>query len=89
MSPSNTASTAKRLALKDSGFVTSDEVAAVIRGGVAAKLADAVMAALGSRFEQLAHEDVCTPDLYTAAPSAVATTTNAVMAPEGQIILAE
>jgi hypothetical protein len=39
--------------LKGASFVTSDEVAAVIREGGAAKLVDAVMAALRSRFKCL------------------------------------
>jgi hypothetical protein len=54
----DTASAAKRLALKGAGFATSEEVAAAMREGVAAELADAVMAALGSRFERLSDEDV-------------------------------
>ena len=66
----DTASAAKRLALKGTQFATSDEVVAAIREGVATKLAEAVMAALGSCFERLSNEDVCTlAELYTAAPS--------------------
>jgi hypothetical protein len=57
--PVDTASTVDRLALKGAGFATSDEVAAAIREGVATELADAVMAALGNRFECLSDEDVC------------------------------
>jgi hypothetical protein len=60
MSPSDTASAAARLALKGAGFAASDEVAAAIEGGVGAELAFAVMAALGSLFEQLANEDQLT-----------------------------
>ena len=44
--------------MKGAGFATSEEVAAAMREGVAAELADAVMAALGSRFERLSDEDV-------------------------------
>jgi hypothetical protein len=84
MLPSDTASAAARLALKGTGFATSDEVAAAIEGGVAAELAFAVMAALGSRFEQLADEDQLTiVELYTAAPSAAMAAANAVMAQDG------
>jgi hypothetical protein len=80
----DTASAAERLELKGAGLATSDEVAAAIREGVATELADAVMAALGSRFECLSDEDVCIlVDLYTAAPSAATTMANAVMEPEG------
>jgi hypothetical protein len=76
--------------LKGTGFVTSNEVAAAIREGVAAELADAVMAALGNHFECLSDEDVCIlADLYTAAPSAVTTMVNAVMEPEGPNVLAK
>ena len=86
----DTASAAERLALKGAGFATSDEVAAVIREGVAAKLANAVMAALGSRFERLSDEDVCIlAKLYTAAPSAATTTAAAAVEPEGLNVLAE
>ena len=74
----DTASAAGRLAWKGVGFATSDEVATAIREGVAAELADAVMAALGSRFERLSDEDVrILAELYTAAPSAVITTADA------------
>jgi hypothetical protein len=52
----DTASAAKRLLLKGASFATSDEVAAVIREGVATELADAVMAALSSHFERLSDE---------------------------------
>ncbi len=77
--PIDIASAAERLALKGAGFATSNEVAAAIKGGVAAELADAVMAALGSRFDELADEDVRTlADLFIAAPSAAKTTANAV-----------
>ena len=57
---------------------------------MAAKLADAVMIALGSRFEHLSNEDVCIlTELYTAAPSAATMTADAVMEPEGPNVLAE
>ena len=80
----DTASAAERLALKGAGFATSNEVAAAMREGVAAELADAVMVALGSRFECLSDADVhVLADLYTAAPSAATTTANAVVEPEG------
>jgi hypothetical protein len=84
----DTASTAKRLALKGDAFMTSDQVAAAIRNGVATELADAVMAALSNRFKRLSDEDVrILVDLYTAAPSAVAMTANAVVGPEGPDVL--
>jgi hypothetical protein len=90
MSPSDTASAAARLALKGAGFATSDEVAAAIEGGVAAELAFAMMAALGSCFEQLTDEDQVTiTELYTLAPSAATMTANAAVAPKGPSILAE
>jgi hypothetical protein len=86
----DTASAAKRLALKGAGFATSDGVAAAIREGVATELADAVMAALGSRFERLSDEDVCIlAELYTAAPSVATTTADAVVEPEGPNVLTE
>jgi hypothetical protein len=76
--------------LKGAGFATSNEVAAVIREGVAAELADAVMAALGSLFERLSDEDVrILAELYTAAPSAATTTADTVVEPEGPYVLAE
>jgi hypothetical protein len=76
--------------LKGAGFVTSDEVAAVIEGGAAAELAFAVMAALGSRFEQLADEDQLTiAELYTAALSAAMAAADAVAARDGPSTLAE
>ena len=90
MSPCDTASAAERLALKGVGFAASEEVAAAIEGGVAAEFALAVMAALGSRFEQLAEEDQFTiADLYTAAPSAAKATADAVVARDGPGSLAE
>jgi len=55
----DTAPTAERLVLKGAGFATSEEVASAIREGVATELVDAVMAALGNRFERLSNEDVC------------------------------
>jgi hypothetical protein len=61
-----------------------------MREGVAAELADAVMAALGSRFERLSDEDVrILAKLYTAAPSAVITTADAAVEPEGPNVLTE
>jgi hypothetical protein len=90
MSPGDTASAAERLALKGADFATSDEVAAAIEGGVAAELAFAVMAALGSRFEQLADEDQLTlAELITAAPSAAKATDDTVAARVGPGSLAE
>ena len=51
---------------------------------MAAKLADAMMAALRSRFECLSNEDVCTlADLYTAALSVVTMMADADVEPEG------
>jgi hypothetical protein len=86
----DTASAAKRLALKGAGFSTSNEVAAAIREGVAIELVDTVMAALGNRFERLSDEDVhILADLYTIAPSAATTTADAVVAQEGPNVLAE
>jgi hypothetical protein len=80
----DTASAAKRLALKGACFATSDKVAAAIRKGVATESVDAMMAALGSRFECLSNEDVrILMDLYTAAPSAAMMTANAVVELEG------
>ena len=86
----DTASAAERLALKGADFATSSEAATAIKWGVAAKLADAVMVALGSRFECLSDEDVRTlGDLYTAEPSAALETTNIAMEPCGPSVLAE
>ena len=86
----DTASAAERLALKGAGLASSDEVAAAIREGVATELADAVMAALGNRFECLSDEDVRTlAELYTVAPSATTTEADATVEPEGPDILAE
>ena len=90
MSTIDTASAAERLALRVAGFATSDEVAAAWKQGVAAELADAVMAALGSRFHSLSEEDVCIlADLYTATPSAAAVMAEAAKEPEGSLTLAE
>mgnify|MGYP006156805503 CR=1 FL=1 len=90
MSPSDTASAAARLALKGADFAASEEVAAAIEGGVAAELAFAVMAALGSRFEQLADEDQLTlAELITATPSAAKATDDNVAARVGPGSLAE
>jgi hypothetical protein len=86
----DTASTAERLVLKGNSFTASNEVAAVMREGVAAELADAVMAALGSCFACLSDEDICIlADLYTTAPSAAMTTADAVIEPEGPNTLAK
>ena len=76
----DTASAAERLALKGAGLASSDEVAAAIREGVATKLADAMMAALGNRFECLSSEDVRTlAKFYTSAPGAVTMMADAVV----------
>jgi hypothetical protein len=84
MSTVDTPSATKRLALRGAGFDTSDEVAARIREGVAAEMTDAVMAALGSRFECLSNADIrILAYLYTAAPSAATTTADAVVEPSG------
>ena len=86
----DTASAAKRLALKGTGYATSDEVAVAIREGVAAELANAVMAALGSHFKRLSEEDVhILAKLYTAAPSATMTMADVAMEPEGPNVLTE
>ena len=90
MSTIDTASAAERLASRGAGFATSDEVAAAWKQGVAAELADAVMAALGSRFHSLSEEDVCIlADLYTATPSAAGAMAEAVEEPEGSLTLAK
>ena len=90
MSRIDTASAAERLAPRGAGFATSDEVVAAWKQGVAAELADAVMAALGSHFHSLSEEDVCIlADLYTATPSAAGATAEAVEEPEGSLTLAE
>ena len=86
----DTASAAKRLALKGAGFATSNKVVAAIREGVAAELADAVMAALSNRFEHLSDEDVrILADLYTSAPSVATTRADAVVEQKGPNVLAE
>jgi hypothetical protein len=86
----DTACTAERHALKGAGFATSNQVAAAIRERAAAELADAVMAALGNRFERLSDEDVhILVDLYTAAPRAEVKTADAVVEPKGPNVLAE
>ena len=78
------------LASNGAGLATSDEVAAAIREGVAAKLADAMMAALGSHFECLSNEDVHTlVELYTAAPSAASIMADAVVVLDGEETLAK
>ena len=90
MSTIDTASAAERLASRGAGFVTSDEVAAAWKQGVAAEFADAMMAALRSRFHSLSEEDVCIlADLYTATPSAAAAMAEAVKELEGSLTLAE
>ena len=78
----DTVSAAKRLALRGSDFKASKEVATAIAGGVAAKLADVLMAALSPRFESLSGKDV-TPifELYENTPN-VATMAEAVKVPE-------
>jgi hypothetical protein len=66
----DTVSAAQRLASRGSGFRASKEVAAAVAGGVAAELADALMVALGSRFESLSSEDVTAIlKLYEATPA--------------------
>jgi hypothetical protein len=68
----DTVSATQRLAAKGSGFGTFDEVAVAVAGSVAAKLADELMAALGSRFDTLSGEDVTAIlDLYVSTPSVV------------------
>ncbi len=54
----DTASAAQRLVSRGGGFKASEEVATAIAGGVATKLADALMAALGPCFESLSGKDV-------------------------------
>jgi hypothetical protein len=67
----DTVSAAQRLALKGSSFRASEEVAATVVGGITAKLADALMVALGPRFESLSGKDVTAIfELYKATPSA-------------------
>jgi hypothetical protein len=85
----DTSSTTERLALRGTGFVVSNKVAAAIQDGVATELADAVMAALRSRYKSLNKEDVCIlADLYTNTPSAAMMMTEAVAVPEGPGTLA-
>ena len=63
---------------------------AVMREGVAAKLVDAMMAALGNCFECLSSEDVCTlAKLYTVAPGATMMMADAVVGLKGPDTLAE
>jgi hypothetical protein len=70
----DTISATRRLALRGSDFRASEEVAAAVAGGVAAELVDALMVALGSRFESLSGKDVTAIlELYEAAPSAAMT----------------
>jgi len=70
----DTVSAAQRLALRGSGFRASEEVAAAVAGGVAAKLAGALMVALGPRFESLSGKDITAIlELYKATPSAAMT----------------
>jgi ribosomal protein S12 methylthiotransferase accessory factor YcaO len=67
----------------------SNKVASAIASGVAAKLADALMAALGSRFESLSSEDVTAIfELYEATLSVVAAA-DAVEVPEASNSVAE
>ena len=79
----DTVSATKRLALKGASFATSEEVAAAIREGVAAELADAMMAALGNRFEHLSNSWTCTPQHQTMMMA------DAVVEQEGPNVLAE
>jgi hypothetical protein len=61
-----------------------------LEGGVAAKLADVMIASLRSHFKQLADEDVRTlMELYTAGMSAAQTTAEAVESPKVPAILTE
>ena len=63
-------SAAERLASRGEGFANSVEFAEAISGGVATDLAQALMTALGRRFDDLEHEDMMAlVDLYTAMPS--------------------
>ena len=67
----DTVSTARRLALKGSGFRASKEVTAAVVGGVAAELVDELMVALGPCFESMSGEYVTAIlELYEATPSA-------------------
>ena len=85
----NTISAARRLASRGSGFRASEEVAAAVTGGVAAELVDALMVALGSRFETLSGEDVTAIfELYEATSSA-AMTAKTVKVPEAPDSVAE
>ena len=82
-------STARRLASRGSGFKASNEVAAAIAGGVATKLTDALMAALGPRFESLSSKDVIAIfELYEATPS-VLVMAKAVKMPEASDLVAK
>jgi hypothetical protein len=75
--------------LKGSGFRASEEVTAAVTGGVAAKLADELMVALGSRFESRSGEDVSAIlELFKATPS-VMTTAEAVMVHKAPASVAE
>ena len=66
----NVHSAAKRLASRGKGFANSVEFAGAISGGIATDLAQALMTALGRRFDDLGHEDmIALADLYTAVPS--------------------
>ena len=85
----DTVSAAGRLVSRGSGFKTSDEVATAIASGIAAELADALMVALGPRFESLSSEDVTVIfELYEATPS-VAATADAVEVPEASDAVVE
>ena len=85
----DTVSTTGRLTSRVSGFKTSNEVAAAITGGVAVKLADVLVAALGPFFVFFSGEDVTAIfELYKATPS-VATMANAVKVPEAPDSVAE
>ena len=78
----DTVSAARRLASRGSGFKASNEAIASIAGGITAKLADALMAALCPHFESLSGEDATAIlELYEATLS-VAMTAEAVNVPE-------
>lgn len=78
----NTVSAAQRLVSTGSGFTTSNEVTPTIAGGIAAKLAVALMASLVNCFESLSSKDVTTIfELYEATPC-VAMMADAVKVPK-------
>ena len=85
----DTVSATQMLAARGSSFNTSNEVATSIDGTVIAKLADALMVALGPPFESFSGKDVTAIfELYKATPC-VAATTKAVKVPEAPECVAE